>query len=133
MKSTKSAMGQSLDPRPGDAGLWLQANEGRDHFVVVSTPGAAATPRPGTFGKYPVRGIVGSGYPASMSAGDHAHEDAVLAHKVMVERAADMYGHEGGRDRADQAVNREQLLGEQAILGQIGGNSNPPSSLIGSP
>jgi hypothetical protein len=53
MKSMKSAMGQSLDPHPGDAGLWLPANEGRDHFVVVSTPGAAATPRPGTFGKYP--------------------------------------------------------------------------------
>jgi hypothetical protein len=43
-------------------------------------------------------------------------DDAVLAHKVMVEGAADMYDHEPGDYRADQAVYPEQLLGEQAVL-----------------
>jgi hypothetical protein len=29
-----------------------------------------------------------------------------------------MCGHEGGDGHADQATNREQLLGKQAVLGQ---------------
>src|ERR1700676_740168 len=55
-----------------------------------------------------------SGQPATRSAGDHAHEDAVPAHEVMEQRGADMCSHQARNDRAQQVVDRERLLGEWA-------------------
>src|SRR6266496_6796019 len=51
------------------------------------------------------------------SAGDHAHEDAILAHAMMIERRADMGGRKAGDGDADQAVNGEKLLRKCAVLG----------------
>ena len=53
---------------------------------------------------------------ASISAGDHAHEDPVLAHEMMKERPTNMYGHKAGDGRADHAMYQEHLLGEWAVL-----------------
>jgi hypothetical protein len=39
------------------------------------------------------------------STGDDAHENAILAHEMMIERRANMRGHKAGDGNADQAVN----------------------------
>jgi hypothetical protein len=50
------------------------------------------------------------------SAGDHAHEDAILAHEMMVERRTDMRGRKPGDGGTYQAVNEKQLFGQCAVL-----------------
>jgi hypothetical protein len=42
-----------------------------------------------------------------------------------------MRGGEAGDGDADQAVNEENLLGECAVLNQIGGSSNQPKTVTG--
>jgi hypothetical protein len=39
------------------------------------------------------------------STGDDAHENAILAHEMMIECRANMRGHKAGDGNADQAVN----------------------------
>src|SRR6476660_3982914 len=51
-----------------------------------------------------------------VSAADHAQEDAIPAHEMMVERGADMGGHKAGYRDADQRVKEEKSVGECAVL-----------------
>ena len=51
------------------------------------------------------------------AAGDHAQEDAIPAHEVMMERRADMRGHQTSNGDAEKGVDVEKLLGERAVLG----------------
>jgi hypothetical protein len=51
----------------------------------------------------------------------------------MKERAAGYVRPRGRDGHADQAVNREQLLGKQVVFRQIGGSSNQRNILIGTP
>lgn len=51
------------------------------------------------------------------SAGDHAHENAIPAHEMMMERRADMRSCKAGDGDADQAMDREKLLGKCTVLG----------------
>src|SRR5215831_14164065 len=50
------------------------------------------------------------------SAADHAEEDAIPAHKMMVERSADMRGRKAGNRDAGQRVKGEKTVGEYAVL-----------------
>jgi hypothetical protein len=47
---------------------------------------------------------------------DHAQEDAIPAHEVMIERRADMSSHKAGNGDTDEAMDEEKLLGECAAL-----------------
>jgi hypothetical protein len=47
---------------------------------------------------------------------DHAQEDAIPPHEVMIERRADMSSHKAGNGDADEAMDEEKLLGECAAL-----------------
>src|SRR5690348_5871165 len=50
------------------------------------------------------------------SATDNAHEDAILAHKMVNQSRADMHGS-NHRDRdSDDLVNGQQLLGKRSVL-----------------
>ena len=45
-----------------------------------------------------------------LSAADHAQEDAIPAHEMMVERGADMRGRKAGNRDADQRVKEEKSV-----------------------
>ena len=89
-------------------------SEIRDIRRLAALPGGAGwgcvAMAAGDYGGEP--GWAAASSRASASATDHAHENAVLADKVMKERAADMCRHEAGDGHTEQAVNREQLLGK---------------------
>ena len=53
---------------------------------------------------------------ARPSAGNHAHENAIPAHEVMIDRRADMGSHKASNGNADEAMEEEKLLGECAVL-----------------
>src|SRR5258705_3926778 len=59
----------------------------------------------------------GSPHRLRPSAGDHAHENAISAHEMMVERRADVRGHQTANGNADKGVDVEKLLRERAALG----------------
>jgi hypothetical protein len=66
-----------------------------------------------------------------LQACKHAQQDVIPSHEMVVERRADLRGHQTEPCDADHAVNEEKLLGEYRFLGQVGSSSNKPKTVTG--
>jgi hypothetical protein len=58
-----------------------------------------------------------SAYRLRPSACKHAQQDVIPSHEMVVERRADVRGHQTEPCDADHAANKEKLLGEYPVLG----------------